>query len=474
MSRSGRALLSVLALVGSTLAGAADAAAHPGPEIPIFPDPPVFTDPPVVPPSIVDPPPGLPENIPPTVVIESPVDGSVWEPGEPLPFRLTVTDDGVVDCTKVVVTADSLAPVPVGPDCTGVLTPEPVSGFHSVSASYVDDGMLAGSAEVVLNPREFQASSVPHINLAGVDHLAVEFAAWQGGNLTVHADSPDGPVVASFLDVPAAESQWLAADVLDPGGVHDLHFVADQPDLSVMSVRFQTVPAVSVPAVDGWRTTDVPVVVSTAPLWDPQVSLDGGVTWVPAPAVLSADGVYDVRYRVIDVAGRTSEPGATTVKIDKTAPAVTLPGREYKRFGTLDFAATDAGSGPATLAATLDGVPVTAPVELWHYPAGVHQLAVTTTDAAGNTATHTTEIEITTSLADLTPLLTLRGVPFVKAVVMRLQLTAAAQAHEAGRDDQAVAWVRAFLRSAAQLRDPATRDTLTTDATLVIAQLNRA
>lgn len=469
MSRSGRALFSVLALVGSTLAGAADAAAYPGPDFPI----PIFPDPPENPPSTVEPLPVVPENTPPTVMIESPADGSVWEPGEPLPFRLTVTDDGAVDCTRVVVTADSLAPVPVGPDCTGVLTPEPVSGFHSVSASYVDDGMLAGSAEVVLNPREFQASSVPHVNLAGVDHLAVEFAAWQGGNLTVHADSPDGPVVASFLDVPAAESKWLAADVLDPGGVHDLHFVADQPDLTVMSVRFQTVPAVSVTAVDGWQTTDVPVVVGTAPLWDAQVSLDGGVSWLPAPVVLSADGVYDVRYRVIDVAGRTSEPGATTVKIDRAAPLVTLPAREHKRLGTLDMAAaTDAGAGPAALAATLDGVPMTAPVELWRYPAGVHQLTVTATDAVGNTATHTTEIEITTSLADLTPLMALWGVPFVKSVVMRLQLTAAAQAHEAGRDDQAAAWVRAFLRSAAQLRDPATRDTFTTDAIAVIAQLN--
>jgi len=279
----------------------------------------------------------------------------------------------------------------------------------------------------------------------------------------VHADSPEGPVVASF----PASSQWLAADVLDPGGVHDLYFVGPP----VKSVLFQTVPAVTVSPVDGWQTADVPVVVGTAPLWAPQVSLDGGVTWVPAPVVLSADGVHDVRYRAVDPAGRTSQPAATTVRIDKTAPVVAVPASSYTHMGKLDVAVTDAGSGPAAVAVTLDGVP--APVELWRFPAGAHSLTVTATDAAGNTSTRTTEIEITTSLAELTPLLALRGVPFVKALVMRLQLMAAEGALEAGRDGQAAAWVRAFLRSAAQLRDPAARDTLTADATYVLTRLGR-
>jgi hypothetical protein len=410
-------------------------------------------------------------NTRPTVVIESPADGGVSEPGEQLSFRLNVSDpeDSAVDCTKVVVTHGSQTVAP-GPDCTGALTTEAGQVF---SAQYADGGVagvppLTGSAEVVLNPRAYEAPefSLPHVNLAGVNHLSVELTAWQGGNLTVHADSPEGPVVASFLNVPAS-SQWLAADVLDPGGAHDLYFVGD---VAVKAVRFQTVPTVTVSPTDGWHTTDVPVSVGAAPLWDPQVSLDGGVTWAPAPVVLSAEGVHDVRYRAVDPAGRTSQPAATTVRIDKSAPVVAVSAREYTHMGTLDLAVTDAGSGPAAVAVALDGVP--APVELWRFPSGVHQLTVTATDAAGNTATQTTEIEITTSLAELTPLLALRGVPFVNSLVMRLQLMAAEQALEAGRDGQAAAWVRAFLRSAAQLRDPAARDTLTADASFVLTQLN--
>jgi PKD repeat protein len=548
MSRSGRALLSVLALVGSTLAGTAGASAQPG-----YPDHPGLPVPEAPPPTVtvsstVDSGPvpltvtfdattglykdfavhtwdftgdGVPDaegptatwtfttpgqhlarvtvtdgygevsfgelpviagNTRPAVVIDAPADGVVSEPGEPLPFRVTVTDDGAVDCTKVVVTYDATAEVAAGPDCTGVLTPEAgrTGGTHTVGARYTDAGApgvqeLTGSAEVVLNPREHQAPFVvPHINLAGVHHLSVELAAQQpGGSLAVHADSPAGPVVATFPAVPEASPQWLAADVVDPGGVHDLYFVGN--GVSATTARFQTVPAVTatIPPLDGWHTADVPVTVTTAPLWDPVVSLDGGVTWTPAhtPVVLSTDGVHDVQYRAVDAAGRSSAVAAAAVRIDKTAPTAAVPAGAQEHAATLDFPATDATSGVAALTVAIDGVPVAMPIELWRFPSGVHQLTVTTTDVAGNTATHTTELAITASLPGLRPLSERFAVPFVKSLIMRLQLMAAEHAHATGQLAEAATWVEAFRYSASLLRDPAARDTLTADALLVKGQL---
>jgi hypothetical protein len=437
-------------------------------------------------------------NTRPTIVIESPVDGGWAEPGGPLPFRLAVTDteDGVIGCKDVVVTyqVDQGQP-PVetapGPDCTGVLTPGPGQDIH-LSARYTDRGAngappLTGSTEIVLHSREYQGSdaglfTLPRVNLGGIDHLSMEFATRQAGvNLTVHADSPTGPVVASFANVPSTGDgvyQWLAADVADPGGVHDLYFVADQPDVFVRLIRFQTVPeagATVTPApANGWHNTDVAVSVGAAPLWDRQVSLDGGVTWAPAndPAVLVADGTHEVQYRAIDAAGRTSATGATTVRIDRTAPAVAAVNREHGRMAVLSPpAVTDAGSGLVAAAATLDGVPFTAPVELWRYPAGIHHMTVTATDAAGNTTTSTTEVEITTSRTELLPMLERFDLPFIKALIMRTHLMAAEAAHNGGRISTAVAWLSAFRVAASTLRDPAARDTLTADANLVIAQL---
>jgi hypothetical protein len=210
------------------------------------------------------------------------------------------------------------------------------------------------------------------------------------------------------------------------------------------------------------------------PLWQQQASQDGGVTWAPAdtPAVLTTEGTHEVQYRAVDAAGRTSAPGVATVRIDKTAPAVAAVVPQHGHSTVLDLpAVTDAGSGVAAGTVTLDGVPVAAAVELWRQPAGMHELTVTATDVAGNTTTSTTPLEITTSLSELTPLMTRFPMPFVKSLVLRFQLMAAESADEAGRVSEAVAWVTAFRASASALRDPAARDTLTADANLVIAQL---
>jgi len=273
-----------------------------------------------------------------------------------------------------------------------------------------------------------------------VDHLSMEFATRQAGvSLTVHADSPTGPVVASFPAVPYTGStslndrvyRWLAAAVTDPGGVHDLYFVGDwpdgvQPELFVRFLRFQTAPDVAAavtppPAVSDWHTSDVTVSVTASPLWDRQVSVDGG-PWVSAPVVVSAEGTHAVGYRAVDVAGVVSPVGATTVRLDKTAPAVVVPGVPQGHSAAVDVPVADPVSGVSTATVTLDGVPVTTPVELWHYPAGVHQLSVTATDVAGNTTSSTTALTITTSLPELTPLLT-RFPPAVPEVAVHAHAT---------------------------------------------------
>lgn len=430
-------------------------------------------------------------NTPPSIVIEAPADGGWLAPGAPLPFRVAVTDpeDGLVDCTKVVVTySDALAEAAPGPDCTGELTPPPDADV-ALKASYTDNGALTASSEIVLHPREYRAPdysfaagpwfAFPRINLAGINHLTAELATQQPGqNLTVHADAPDGPVVASFTNMPlTGEYQWFAADVVDPVGVHDLYFVPE--GLSVRLIRFQTVPTPT-PTVSpaapasGWLTTDAEVSVGAVPLWDQQISLDNGVTWAPAttPAVLTTEGVHDIQYRAIDAAARTSVPVVTTVRIDRTAPVVAAVVPQHGHSTVLDLPlVTDAGSGITAGAVTFDGVPVTAPVDLWRQPAGMHEFVVTATDVAGNTTTSTTALEVTTSLPELTPLMTRFPIPFVKSLVLRFQLMAAASAYEAGRASEAVAWVNAFRTSASTLRDPAARTTLTADANLVIARI---
>ncbi|CAM5640571.1 Carbohydrate-binding protein OS=Streptomyces tendae OX=1932 GN=F3L20_20090 PE=4 SV=1 [Streptomyces tendae] len=240
-------------------------------------------------------------NTRPTVTFETPADGGFSEFGEDIPFRVKVEDPdgGPVDCTKVEVTyqlghnqhGHPMAEATPGADCSGVISPgrdaEHGPGayvFHIVRASYTDAGgeggapALTGESDVVLHPREYSASTYPagegvglytgqlfvpdsgnwfmfpRINVGDVDQLAMEFATRTAGvNVTVHADAPDGPVVARYANLPHTGStslsnrvyQTFTAPVTDPGGAHDLYFVADwpadtQPELFVRHFTFQT------------------------------------------------------------------------------------------------------------------------------------------------------------------------------------------------------------------------------------------
>ncbi|MFB7115948.1 PKD domain-containing protein [Streptomyces sp. NPDC056291] len=225
-------------------------------------------------------------NTRPKVTVESPDDGGFSEFGEDIPFKVKVEDpeDGTIDCTKVKVTyqlghnqhAHPMAEATPNADCEGVISPGRDAShgpgayvFHIVQADYTDQGgaggapPLTGESSVVLHPHQYNASTYqkgkgvglytgqlfvpdsgnwfmfPRINVKDVRQLSMEFATRAAGvNFTVHADSPDGPVVARFDNVPYTGSTSLSdrvyktftASITDPGGVHDLYFVGDWPD----------------------------------------------------------------------------------------------------------------------------------------------------------------------------------------------------------------------------------------------------
>ncbi|MFD5750891.1 PKD domain-containing protein [Streptomyces sp. NPDC127033] len=238
-------------------------------------------------------------NTRPVVTIETPVDGGFSEFGADIPFKVEVVDpeDGTVDCTKVKVTyqlghnqhGHPMAEATPDANCEGVLVPgrdaEHGPGayvFHIVRADYTDGGgpggapALTGAKDIVLHPTQYSAGTYPRgqgvglytgqlfvpdsgnwfmfprINAAGIDRLSMEFATrMAGADFTVHADSPDGPVVAKFENLPHTGSTSLSnrvyktftAAVNDPGGVHDLYFVGTwpagvQPELFVRTFTF--------------------------------------------------------------------------------------------------------------------------------------------------------------------------------------------------------------------------------------------
>jgi hypothetical protein len=426
-------------------------------------------------------------NTRPVVTFETPIDGRFAEFGESIPFKVTVTDleDGTIDCTKVKVTyalghnehAHPTAEATPNADCTGTLVPgrDAAHGtnayvYHVIQATYTDQGgegdsqPLLGEDGVVLHPRTYEGRTYvrgegvglffaqlfvpdsgnwfmfPRIDVAEIDRINVEAATRMAGvTFTVHADSPTGPVVAELTDIPNTGStsilnrqyRWFTTGpVTDPGGVHDLYFVAEwpdgqQPELFLRTLQFMTTPdAVSASVSpespngdNGWYTSPVTVTVDSGgtPLWTRQVSLDGGQTWTntnaAGEATVSADGTTAVQYRAIDSAGVVAETGSLTVKIDQTAPQASLSGVvDGQSYGdsttrTVAIGGSDAHSGVASVTAKLDGEPLacssSCSLALWNLSLGQHTVEVTVTDNAGLVTKEAATFTVDTSFADV-------------------------------------------------------------------------
>ena len=121
-----------------------------------------------------------------------------------------------------------------------------------------------------------------------------------------------------------------------------------------------------------------------------QYKVDGATSWSSGDAVvLSADGIHTIRYRSADNAGNVEETQYTSVKIDATAPDVSLLGVDDAwHAGPVMalIAASDATSGVQATSYDLDGAGWVPGVGLLVTTEGDHTLDYTATDNAGNAA----------------------------------------------------------------------------------------
>lgn len=181
-------------------------------------------------------------------------------------------------------------------------------------------------------------------------------------------------------------------------------------------------------------------------------------------ALPSQDGTYQVDYYGVDALGNTTGVTSLTFTRDATPPTVAVSAPTngvYPHSGTLtlDYGANDgAGSGVATVTATLDGSttvdgqPVASGTTIDLLTAlslGSHTLVVTATDKVGNAGTTTVTFTVTVtprSIADDVDIFASRGEVGTRMVTpLRAKLDDAAQAREAGDCLEADSIYRAFV-----------------------------
>lgn len=125
--------------------------------------------------------------------------------------------------------------------------------------------------------------------------------------------------------------------------------------------------------------------------------VDGGAPGVYSlPIAFSIEGTHVVQYWSVDGAGNAESPRSITVQVDKTGPLFSIDGIPTSPTDapvTPSIVTTEAGYSTS---ATVDGAPYAFPSAI--ATEGVHTLAVTLTDPAGNSTTHSVTFTI-----DLTP-----------------------------------------------------------------------
>ncbi|AEG43896.1 lamin tail domain-containing protein [Isoptericola variabilis] len=171
--------------------------------------------------------------------------------------------------------------------------------------------------------------------------------------------------------------------------------------------------------------------------------------------------VADGEHTVSATAGEQSV--TRTVVVDNTAPEITtalVDGETYRGDIEIDAEASDAGSGVASLTATLDGEAITLPhaTSSLTLSPGEHTLVLTAKDRLGNT----TERTVTFTTPDERPDVAL-GEPADGATVRSGDVTLSATAGSANGDDLDVAFRKGYAFDAADAEVSAFAGT-TTDA----------
>jgi glucose/arabinose dehydrogenase/PKD repeat protein len=309
-------------------------------------------------------------NTAPTVTIELPADGAMFDYGDSVPYRIEVTDpeDATIDCARVRLDTSlghnehshgdqSL------PGCEGRVTipaaweDKTQQSFYVLTASYTDTGgttpglELTGTAEVILEPKEQQAEFfdaqsglqiVDHegaaggrrvgyvdvgdwlrfddINLTGIDSVQARLSAWNGSGFELRADSPTGQLLAS---VPVSST-----------GSGD---------------TYQTQPAV--PVTDPGRTFDLYVVFTGASMdLDALLFLGAGVTGNASPVLeAAAQPLSGAVPLTVDFSAQATDPEGTDVALKWDFGVAGAP---QPTTGAASYTYTERGFYTATVTAT--------------------------------------------------------------------------------------------------------------------------
>lgn len=256
------------------------------------------------------------------------------------------------------------------------------------------------------------------VNIENLDTQATRSTKTDGNGFFGAVDLPPGPYRATV------GSSYFCFNVV-PG------LVADAVLDTLAPVTNATLQPSTPNGQNGWYTTNVSVSLDAsdncAGVSATEYSIDGGQTWQPYAGAfgLTEDGTHVILYRSEDAAGNEETAQSLVVKIDKTAPTLTLsatpnriwPANNQPFAVSVEGAGSDATSGLASVtyvvtdeygallnidpralagntAEWADALTVEASRRGDDRDGRLYRVTATLTDAAGNTTTATADIVV--------------------------------------------------------------------------------
>jgi large repetitive protein len=314
-----------------------------------------------------------------------------WTKGE-VAVELTATDD----LSGVVGTFYSIN----GSEFTkGTIFTVSIEGVNEVSFYSVD---YAGNVEEVKTVEVKIDANAPET----VSNVTDE---WSNGEVAVELTATDNlsGVAKTFYSINGSEFVEGTTFTVSNEGVNEVSFYSVDHAGNVEEVKTVEVkidanaPETTSNVTDEWSKEEVAIELTAndnlSGVAGTFYSINGSEFVEGTTFTLSEEGVHEVTFYSVDHAGNVEEVKTVEVKIDQTAPMVSLEVEGEQALGstfTLDYLAADNLSGIAIEEVTLNGKTYQKGDQITITEPGVNKLVVTVTDAAGWTTTVEKEFSV--------------------------------------------------------------------------------
>jgi large repetitive protein len=225
-------------------------------------------------------------------------------------------------------------------------------------------------------------------------------ATWVSDDVTVTLTAEDqhSGVATTYYSINGSEYVEGTTFVVDKEGITEISYysvdkLGNEEEVKTAQVKVdKTAPQTTSNAPQAWIQDQVQVnLTATDELSGVEktyYAINGSEFHEGTSFTLTEEGSYQISYYSTDQAGNKEETQVTTVKIDKTAPTVSIEFENEYALDTsiiLDFLAEDNLSGIATEEVTLNGKAYQKGDQISLTQPGEYKLALKVTDAAGLT-----------------------------------------------------------------------------------------